>query len=248
VQIDGQVADLAVASQRDDNTVLVFGIDGEGTVGELARIPTGFGKIYGICLYQPAGGGLDAIVNDKDGRFRQFRIVRSGGSYTGQLVREFKVASQPEGCVADDARGRLFFGEEKRGVWTTAADAAAPAKVTMVLPVGKNLHADVEGMAIYEGAQASYLIVSSQGDSSYAVLDALPPFRLRGRFKVGFNLAAGIDGTADTDGLDVTSKNLGGAYAKGLLVIQDGYKRLPDGTQNFKYLRWEDVAQALKLD
>ena len=32
-----------------------------------------------------------------------------------------------------------------------------------------------------------------------------------------------------------------------MLVIQDGYKRMPDGTQNFKYVAWEDVARALKL-
>ena len=33
-----------------------------------------------------------------------------------------------------------------------------------------------------------------------------------------------------------------------MLVIQDGYKRLPDGPQNFKYVAWDDVAKALKLD
>jgi 3-phytase len=117
----------------------------------------------------------------------------------------------------------------------------------MALAVGKDLHADVEGMAIYHGAQASYLVVSSQGDSSYVVLDAAAPFRVRGRFKVGFNVAEGIDGTSETDGLDVTSKNLGGAFSHGMLVIQDGYKRLPDGPQNFKYVGWDDVARALQL-
>jgi 3-phytase len=31
-------------------------------------------------------------------------------------------------------------------------------------------------------------------------------------------------------------------------VLQDGYKRLPDGPQNFKYVGWGDVATALGLD
>ena len=61
-------------------------------------------------------------------------------------------------------------------------------------------------------------------------------------------MPAGIDGTSETDGLDVTSANLGGAYAQGMLVIQDGYKRLPDGPQNFKYVAWEAVAKALQLE
>jgi 3-phytase len=30
-------------------------------------------------------------------------------------------------------------------------------------------------------------------------------------------------------------------------LVQDGYKRLPDGAQNFKLVAWEDIAAALKL-
>ena len=36
-------------------------------------------------------------------------------------------------------------------------------------------------------------------------------------------------------------------YPRGLLVVQDGRKRLPDGPQNFKLVDWRDVAQVLKL-
>ena len=78
-------------------------------------------------------------------------------------------------------------------------------------------------------------------------MDAQAPYRVRGSFRVGYNLAAGIDGTSETDGLEVSSANFGGPYGNGMLVIQDGYKRLPDGPQNFKYVAWDDVAKALKL-
>ena len=248
VQIDQQRYDLAVATQRDDNTLVLFNIDANGDVSEAARFPTGLEKIYGICSYQPAAGGLEVFINDKDGTFLQYRIGRQDGRFASTLLRKFKVASQPEGCVADDLNARLYLGEEKRGVWVTSADAAKPDALSMALPVGPHLTADVEGMALYHGAKADYLVVSSQGSSSYVVLDARPPYKVRGGFRIGFNLAAGIDGTSETDGLDVTSANLGGAYAKGMLVVQDGYKRLPDGAQNFKYVAWDDVARALKLD
>jgi 3-phytase len=118
----------------------------------------------------------------------------------------------------------------------------------MVLPVGADLAADVEGMALYQAGKANYLIVSSQGDNSYVVVDAVSPFKVRGKFRVGFNLAAGIDGTSETDGLDVSTANGGGAFSRGMLVIQDGYKRLPDGAQNFKYVGWRAVEEALGLD
>ena len=252
IQLNGRKVDLAVATQRDDNSMMLFTINAEGVVAEAGRFPTGLKSIYGMCLYQPAGGGVEAFINDKDGTFQHYRIGLDGDKFTASLLRSFQVATQPEGCVADDANARLFLGEERRGVWTTSADAARPDALSMVLPVGPHLTADVEGMAIYRkagsAANTGYLVVSSQGDSSYVVLDAAAPYKLRGRFKVGFNLPAGIDGTSETDGLDVTSANLGGAYAQGMLVIQDGYKRLPDGPQNFKYVAWEAVAKALQLE
>jgi myo-inositol-hexaphosphate 3-phosphohydrolase len=247
VTVDGKAYDLAVASQRDDNTVVLYGIDSAGSVAELARFATGLPQVYGICLFQPRAGGLEVIVNDKSGTFRQFGIGRDGKRWTATLGRQFKVGSQPEGCVADDRNERLFLGEEKVGVWTMAAGSAGGTAMHKVLATGKHLRADVEGLAIYHGARGAYLVVSSQGDSSYVVLDAVAPYKVRGRFRVGFNLGADIDGTSETDGLEVTSADLGGAFGQGMLVIQDGYKRMPDGPQNFKYVSWEDVARALHL-
>jgi len=244
--------DLALATRRDDNTMVLFTIDGAGRVTEAARLPTTLGDIYGTCLYRTPAGGLDAFVNDKDGRYLHYRITRSGGRFGAALLRSYRFASQPEGCVADDKQGLLFAGEEKRGVWVVDADGAKPFAPRMILPVGGLLHADVEGMGLYHGAAGgnagSYLVVSSQGSDSYVVLDAAPPFRVRGAFRIGINAAAGIDGTSETDGLDVSAADFGGPYARGMLVVQDGYKRLPDGPQNFKLVAWDDVARALGLD
>lgn len=244
---DGAVEDLAIATQRDDNVLMLFTIAADGTVREAARFATGMDRIYGVCAYRPAGGGLDAFVNDKDGVFHQYRLARRDGHYSAERVRTFRTATQPEGCVADDGKAALFFGEEKRGVWTLPADAADGAGARMVLPVGGVLTADVEGMALYHGARASYLVVSSQGSNSYVVMDAAAPYRVRGSFRIGVNARAGIDGASETDGLDVTSAALGGPYGDGMLVVQDGYKRLPDGPQNFKYVPWTEVAKALQL-
>lgn len=245
--VDG-AADLAVASQRDDNSLVLFSIATDGTVSETARFATNLDKIYGLCLGQPASGGLQVYVNDKDGRYQQYAISRDTGKYQAALVRQFKLASQPEGCVVDDVAGRLFVGEEKRGVWALSAAANAPVHMQMVLPVGKHIHADVEGMAVYYGQGGKrYVLVSSQGDNSYVVINAQPPFQVMGRFRIGFNSASNIDGTSETDGLDITSRWLGPGFEQGMLVVQDGYKRQPDGPQNFKYISWEEVAKALRL-
>lgn len=244
---DRQV-DLAVATQRDDNALAVFEIDADGMLREAGRIATDLSEIYGTCLYRTPQGELQVFANDKDGRFEHYRITLTGNGYAGERLRGFRVASQPEGCVADDKTGRLFIGEEKRGIWTLSADAKHQDKPRLILSTGKLLVADVEGLALYHGKTSSYLIASSQGNSSYVVLDALPPHKVRGAFRIGINVGAGIDGVSDTDGLEASAVDFGGVYGEGMLVVQDGYKRLPDGAQNFKIVAWRDIARALKLD
>lgn len=248
LRFEGQRVDLALATQRDEQAMVLYTIDAGGELAEAARLPTGLGDIYGTCLYRTPEGGLDAFVNDKDGRYEHWQITRSGGKYGARLARQFRVATQPEGCVADDRSGLLFVGEEDKALWVTSARADQPATLEMVMPVGEWLHDDIEGMGIYHGDKRSYLVVSSQGNSSYVVFDAAPPFKVRGAFRVGMDPVAGIDGASETDGLEVSSANFGGPYTRGMLVVHDGFKRMPEGAQNYKAVAWDDVAKALKLE
>jgi len=240
--------DLALATQRDESSMVLYTIDAKGTLLEAARLPTTLDDIYGTCVVRTAQGGLDAFVNAKDGRYEHYQITRSNGKFGARLARSFKVATQPEGCVADDRSGLLFVGEEDHGLWVTSARADQPATLKLVMPVGDWLHADIEGMGIYQGLDKSYLVVSSQGNSSYVVFDALPPFKLRGAFRIGLDAVNGIDGASETDGLEVSSANFGGPFARGMLVVHDGFKRMPDAAQNYKAVAWDDIARALKLD
>ncbi|AZF52854.1 3-phytase [Pseudomonas sp. R4-34-07] len=247
-KLGAQTVDLAVASNRDRNSLSLFSIDREsGELQAAGEVPTPLKEIYGICLFQPASGELYAIANGKDGTFLQYRLSAPAGRVQGELVRQFKVDSQPEGCVADDQRQRLFLGEEDVGVWAVDARADQPATLTSVIKVGAQLHADVEGLALYQSPARDYLVVSSQGNDSYLVLDAEPPFAVRGAFRVGLNAAAGIDGASETDGLEATAVNLGGPWSQGMLVVQDGRKRMPEQAQNFKFVPWAEVTRALKL-
>lgn len=241
--------DLAVASNRDRNSLHLFAIDpANGRLEDIGQIATPLTDIYGLCMFKDRHGAIHAIANDKDGSFLQYRLDGQSGKVHGQLVRRFKVDSQPEGCVADDRRERLFIGEEDVAVWTLGAAADASTRLEKVIGVGEIVHDDIEGLALYHGERADYLVISSQGNDSYVVLDATAPYAVRGAFRIGLNAARGIDGASETDGLEVTSANLGGLWSKGLLVVQDGRKRMPEGTQNYKYLSWKTVADALGLE
>ncbi|WAC44391.1 phytase [Pseudomonas sp. SL4(2022)] len=247
--LNGQLVDLAVASNRDHNSLQLFAIDrSSGELRNLGQLPTPLKEIYGLCMFKDAGGAIYAIPNAKDGTFLQYRLSADAEQIKGELVRQFKVESQPEACVADDRNQRLFVGEEDVAVWTLDARADAPTRLEQVIASGNVVHDDIEGLAIYQGATRNYLVISSQGNDSYVVLDATAPYAVRGAFRIGLNAQQGIDGASETDGLDVTSANLGGIWSAGMLVVQDGRKRMPEDRQNYKYLPWTAVAKALGLE
>lgn len=178
----------------------------------------------------------------------QYKIQSKASGLSVEEVLRFKVSSQPEGCVVDDEHDRIYVGEEAKAVWTTRLDDPKQIQLQPVITVGEQVKADIEGLAIYKGQVRDYLVISSQGDDSYVVVDAAAPYQLRGKFKILANLNHEIDAVSETDGLEVTSANLGGIWKKGMLVVQDGRKRMPEGNQNYKYVAWEKIAQALGLE
>ncbi len=247
---------LAAASNRSANTISLFLVDSSGALTWLqdSEIATGLPEVYGLCMFHNEVG-MQVFVNGTDGSYQQWGLtmVPSGLSedpvqFQAELIREFSVPSQPEGCVADDAQERLFLGVEEEGVRTLSARHDAPGEMQSVMDIdGTVLFADVEGMSLYESGDSGYLVVSSQGNYSYAVYDRLPPFAYRGSFVVADRNDEQVDGADETDGLTITSVNLGPDYPDGLVVIQDGANRLPRESQNFKYVSWREISSALNL-
>jgi myo-inositol-hexaphosphate 3-phosphohydrolase len=239
---------IAVASDRADVAqahVALFTLDtSTRRLVPMGRYPVGPGEAYGMCLWTRAKDkALFGFVVLKDGRIDQVRIDVSGPSPVVTTVRSMKLGTQAEGCVVDDRTGQLYVAEEDVGLWRFAADPAAPSTATPIARVdGKTLVADAEGLALApKGARGGYLIVSSQGDSAYTVY-RLPAVTYAGRFRIG---GGAIDGTSDTDGIELALGDFGPAYRQGLFVAQDG-DNAPD-TQNFKYVSWAKVKAALGL-
>jgi 3-phytase len=110
----------------------------------------------------------------------------------------------------------------------------------------ENLTADGEGTALYLGQNGTgYLIVSSQGSSSFVVYDRAGDNAYIGTFSIiqGDN----ADAVSGIDGLDVSSVSFGDAFPNGLLVVQDDLNINPQATQNFKLVSRRSVAEALGL-
>lgn len=250
----GKLHDIAVASLRNNNSLQLFAIDAAGVLHDAGQIPTALPDIYGMCLYQPKADEIYAFVNDKSGRIDQFRLSSDGNQWQGKLVRTLKVPSQPEGCVADDQNHQLYVGEEDVGIWTFAADAAAAVTGQLVISANDTegpLVADVEGMALlpagtFTAQPQPLLLISSQGNDSYVLYQATPPYAFVQRFRVGTNPVLGIDGSSETDGLDLTVKSLGPAFPFGAIAIQDGRNRMPEAGQNLKLVPLQQLEAVLK--
>ncbi|WP_193161782.1 phytase [Microbulbifer hainanensis] len=241
---------IAAASNRSTPGINLFAISDSGVVESLGLLPLDMPDPYGLCMYRRDHRDF-VWVTDKKGGLQLLEIVLDDNGRDWQLRprANLKVASQVEGCVADDERHTLFFGEEDRGIWRLDISAflAGEGKPQLVAEVdGENLVDDVEGMGLYHDGDSGYLVVSSQGNNSYA-LYSRDGSRFVGHFRVDGNPGLGVDGSSETDGLEVTSAPLGAAYSQGLLVVQDGRNRMPAETQNFKLVAWADIAERFRL-
>jgi len=246
--INNETQTWITASNRTLNSISVFTVDSENKVNHVTEVATNLTEMYGMCMYSSESGQY-VFVNDKSGLFQQYKLTGEQGNLSGELVREFTLPSQPEGCSADDKRGQLFAGEEDAGIWYIGAEPTSGNKAVMLQGVNEQLVADVEGMEIYHADDARYLVVSSQGDNSYVLYkisdNTQPSLSFAGKFNVIANLDKGIDGAGETDGLTVTAKALPG-YPEGMLIVQDGYNRMPLQPQNFKIIDWREVKKAIK--
>ena len=229
---------VAVASAREPNEIVILELDHDtGRLHVVGRGAPVVDEPYGICMYLDDRHRPWVVLNGKDGLFVQFELRED---YSVAEVRRWRTETQPEGCVADDENGLLYVGEEGYGVWRLRADPGQPAQLVSFAAIEDGvLTADVEGLAMYRTKGMHYVVVSSQGDNSYAVYDAGSGTHV-GSFRVGDHPQ--IDETSDTDGIAVTSTPLPG-FPEGLLVVQDGDN--PGGNQNFKLVSWTDVRRTL---
>ncbi|WP_288984532.1 phytase [uncultured Pseudoalteromonas sp.] len=246
--INNETHTWITASNRTLNSISVFTVDSDNQVNHVTEIATNLPEIYGMCMYS-SESGYYVFVNDKSGLFQQYKLTGEQSNLSGELVREFTLPSQPESCSADDNLGQLFAGEEDAGIWYIGAEPTAGNKAVKLQSVNEQLVADVEGMEIYHANDARYLVVSSQGDNSYVLYkisdDKEPSLSFAGKFNVIANLDKGIDGVGETDGLTVTATALPG-YPEGMLIVQDGYNRMPLQPQNFKIIDWREVKKAIR--
>ncbi|MGD8650215.1 MAG: phytase [Desulfobacterales bacterium] len=271
--------DLAVVSDRENDTLAIYKIDpwhrrlvdvtDPDIIDSIFGVDDGEATAYGLCTYTSSEDGESyAFVTQADGNLvAQLRLLDNGsGAVKAEVARTLELPvptgdpedSQAEGIVADRELGHLYVAlEEEVGILKFGAEPGDSKDYTTIVDYNEAdfLVPDIEGLTIYYGPKKTgYLLVSSQGDSTFAVLDRKNPSNYLGSFVVADFLS--IDQVNESDGLDVINVPLGPRFPFGLLVVQDGAndpqnvvqddEELENNSTNFKFVPWQGVAKTFE--
>ena len=245
--LGGKKVDLAVASDRRNDTLAIWSIDPStqkltnitaktlsDKSASIFGIDDGTQTAYGLTAYTSSVNGKSYVfVSQRSAdQIAQLELIDNGqGQIDAKVVRTLTVPipaggeledAQVEGMVADRELGYLYAAQENVGIWKFQAEPNASVTgrlIEAVKPDGQVLSADAEGLTIYYDADGKgYLLASSQGDSSYAAFSREGNNDYLGSFVID----DGIDAVEESDGADVTSVALGSKFPYGLLVVHDG--------------------------
>lgn len=254
--LNGQKIDIAAGSNRSKNSISLHIIDGESrTLAPVyARdIISEVDEVYGTCMYHSRKtNDYYVFVNGKMGQIEQWKLFPTeNNKIDAEVVRVLSVSSQPEGMVADDENAVLFVGEEGNGIWKFDAEPDGESVGSFISFSGADnpeIEFDVEGLAIFYLPDGNgYLIMSSQGNNSYAVFERGG----RNEYITSFTVSEGsIDAAEETDGLDVSNFGFNEEFPGGVFIVQDGFNFDGDSlkSQNFKFVDWRTIAYRIDPD
>jgi myo-inositol-hexaphosphate 3-phosphohydrolase len=207
----------------------------------------------GLCLYDSqVSDELYLYLVSRAKRIRLYRVHDGDrdGLLQVRFLREFRLTSEAEGCVADDERGRLYIDQEDVGLWRFGAEPTDSTTGTLIDEVQPNGHlaADAEGVTMVDtGGESGYIIASAQNitdprHSYFVVYD-----RISNAYVGSFRIVDGpnADACERTDGIAAYSGSLGASFPDGLFVCQDNGNRSPAANQDFKLTRLDKVLTAL---
>ncbi|MGC6431954.1 MAG: phytase [Jejuia sp.] len=224
---DSTKVDVIAFTERERQQIRLFSVpdmkpldNGGFKVFEDAKLPEH--KLpMGIALYKsPETEKVYAIVGRKSGPqygyLYQYELKSDSLGISAELVKqfgEFSGKKEIEAIAVDDKNGIVYYSDEGHCIRKYYAE---PSKtVDEIYCFGSEyFKEDIEGIAIADYGDASYLIVSNQQAHTFNIFDAST-----NAFVKEINL-----GTIETDGCDVTTIPLGDIFPNGLFVSMNDEK------------------------
>ena len=240
----GKKIDIAVTTERELNQIRIYQLP---EMTEIGIIPVFEGEAerdpMGIALYKnKLNGEIHAILGRKEGPsgtyLWQYKLSEKQGRIQGGVVRKFGNYSgkkEIEAIAVDHELGYIYYSDEQYGIHKYYAD---PAKGNEELTLfGQNdFKEDMEGISIYStGKGTGYILISNQQANTFNVYrregDAGNPH-------LHTKIAEIPASTKFSDGSEVTNRNLGMRFPKGVFVAMSEGK-------TFHYYDWREFQKVI---
>ena len=228
---------IVAGTNRTYNSIDIYLFNSRGELENLIlrkEIPS-LKDVYGVTFYRDEFNTY-LFISDKKGNVEQWSYNNDEVNSEIKFVRKLKFSSLVEGLVADESKGKIYIGQERKGIWELNAFPSLDSEKRLIFKKSKNFKPDFEGLALRDdGNGEGYLIASVQGSNGYLIID-----RKSLDAKIFFRIIDGdiIDGTTETDGIDVTSIKTP-KFPNGFFIAQDDDN---DGlNQNFKLVDWNKI-------
>ena len=228
---------IVAGTNRTYNSIDIYLFNSMGELENLIlrkEIPS-LKDVYGVTFYRDEFNTY-LFISDKKGNVEQWSYNNDEVNSEIKFVRKLKFSSLVEGLVADESKGKIYIGQERKGIWELNAFPSFDSQKKLIFKKSKNFKPDFEGLALRDdGNGEGYLIASVQGSNGYLIID-----RKSLDNKIFFRIIDGdkIDGTTETDGIDVTSIKTS-KFPNGFFIAQDDDN---DGlNQNFKLVDWNKI-------
>ena len=228
---------IVAGTNRTYNSIDIYLFNSKGKLENLIlrkEIPS-LKDVYGVTFYRDEFNTY-LFISDKKGNVEQWSYNNDEVNSEIKFVRKLKFSSLVEGLVADESKGKIYIGQERKGIWELNAFPSIDSEKKLIFKKSKNFKPDFEGLALRDdGNGEGYLIASVQGSNGYLIID-----RKSLDAKIFFRIIDGdiIDGTTETDGIDVTSIKTP-KFPNGFFIAQDDDN---DGlNQNFKLVDWNKI-------
>tara|TARA_B100001758_G_scaffold247231_1_gene264399 strand:- start:4934 stop:5941 length:1008 start_codon:yes stop_codon:yes gene_type:complete len=228
---------IVAGTNRTYNSIDIYSFNSKGELENLIlrkEIPS-LKDVYGITFYRDEFNTY-LFISDKKGNVEQWSYNNDEVNSEVKFVRKLRFSSLVEGLVADESKGKIYMGQERKGIWELNASPKLEEDKKLIFKKNKYFKPDFEGLTIRDdGDGKGYLITSVQGSNGYLIID-----RNSLKAKMFFRIIDGnkIDGTTETDGIDVSSIKTS-KFPNGFFIAQDDDN---DGlNQNFKLVDWNKI-------
>ncbi len=235
--LGGNIVDIVVCGLRSTDELKVFLIDPQTRhlkdVTTLGGIRTGFSSAtYGIALYKRLKDNDFFVFVSRKLSFDVHQIRLEDdlfGKIKGIFIRSFGEEDQ-EGFVkemiADDELEVLYCSDGKSSILKYHTNPEMPKHLISRFAIGDEIGEERAGLGLYKEAQGKgYLVVSSQGTSSFNIYD-----------RTGDNaFVKSVEPQKDfkTNGIAVISTAIPPKFPCGLIVCHN------DNEKNFVFYEWE---------